>query len=114
MHCFDHKQSVLTEPVNFFLFYRINSRMLLELLNDMETLLASDSHFLLGKWIAAAKSWATDISESFNLEFNARNQITLWGPRGEVNIKFIFHCLSLFTFYFVFKISRMPSHIKKK
>ncbi|XP_076077103.1 alpha-N-acetylglucosaminidase-like isoform X5 [Mytilus galloprovincialis] len=73
--------SVMINKTEDFL---INSRMLLELLNDMETLLASDSHFLLGKWIAAAKSWATDISESFNLEFNARNQITLWGPRGEI------------------------------
>jgi hypothetical protein len=43
-----------------------------------------DSHFLLGRWIAAAKSWATDIPEAFLMEFNARNQITLWGPRGEV------------------------------
>jgi alpha-N-acetylglucosaminidase len=58
--------------------------MLLDLLNDMETVLASDSHFLLGRWIAAAKSWATDIPEAFLMEFNARNQITLWGPRGEV------------------------------
>ncbi|CAC5398841.1 unnamed protein product [Mytilus coruscus] len=73
--------SVMINKTEDFL---INSRLLLELLNDMETLLASDSHFLLGKWIAAAKSWATDISESFNLEFNARNQITLWGPRGEI------------------------------
>ncbi|XP_063404456.1 alpha-N-acetylglucosaminidase-like isoform X3 [Mytilus trossulus] len=73
--------SVMINKTEDFL---INSRLLLELLNDMETLLASDSHFLLGKWIAAAKSWATDISESFNLEFNARNQVTLWGPRGEI------------------------------
>ena len=60
------------------------SQMLLDLLNDMETVLASDSHFLLGRWIAAAKSWATDIPEAFLMEFNARNQITLWGPRGEI------------------------------
>lgn len=57
---------------------------MVELLLDMDTLLASDEHFLLGPWIAAAQSWATNAQEKQLLWFNALNQITLWGPDGEV------------------------------
>ncbi|VDH90347.1 alpha-N-acetylglucosaminidase [Mytilus galloprovincialis] len=64
--------------------FGLYSQMLLSLLNDMETLLASDSHFLLGKWIAAAKQWANNFNEAILLEFNARNLVSLWGPKGEV------------------------------
>jgi len=38
----------------------------------------------LGNWIHSAKSFATNESESNLYEFNARNQITLWGPDGEI------------------------------
>ena len=55
----------------------------------METLLASDSHFLLGNWIKAATDNAMDMQDSWFLQFNARNQITLWGPRGEVTLFFL-------------------------
>ncbi|KAK3086286.1 hypothetical protein FSP39_016333 [Pinctada imbricata] len=57
---------------------------LIALLTDMETLLASDSHFLLGRWIAAARKKANVIDDIVLYEFNARNQVTLWGPRGEI------------------------------
>ena len=40
--------------------------------------------FLLGSWLEAAKSRATNIKESKQYEYNARTQITLWGPNGEV------------------------------
>ena len=58
-----------------------------ELLSDLDRVLGSDPHFLLGKWIAAAKSQVTSISYLDDIvlyERNARNQITLWGPRGEI------------------------------
>ncbi|XP_078319350.1 alpha-N-acetylglucosaminidase-like isoform X3 [Crassostrea virginica] len=61
-----------------------HGNQLLGLLRDMETLLASDSHFLLGNWIKAATDNAMDMQDSWFLQFNARNQITLWGPRGEI------------------------------
>lgn len=59
---------------------------LLTLLEDMDQLLWSDSHFLLGTWLEAAKQLANDAQERRLYEFNARNQITLWGPTGNVRL----------------------------
>nr|KAG5689260.1 hypothetical protein BaRGS_006380 [Batillaria attramentaria] len=57
---------------------------MVELLLDMDKLLASDRHFLLGNWLQDAVAWATDMAERWLLIYNARNQITLWGPDGEI------------------------------
>eukprot|EP01062_Namystynia_karyoxenos_P058893 TRINITY_DN50349_c0_g1_i1.p1 TRINITY_DN50349_c0_g1~~TRINITY_DN50349_c0_g1_i1.p1 ORF type:complete len:862 (+),score=324.47 TRINITY_DN50349_c0_g1_i1:79-2586(+) len=58
---------------------------MLELIDDYDTLLSSDSNFMLGPWIAWAREWGADEDEQQWLEFNARNQITLWGDHGEIN-----------------------------
>ena len=54
------------------------------LFRGMEQVLGAEDHFLLGRWVADAKSWATNDDEAKWLEYNARNQVTLWGPNGEV------------------------------
>ena len=54
-----------------------------DLIADLDTLLGSDTNFLLGHWIADARASAPSSSPTSvadNLEFNARNQITMWGP----------------------------------
>lgn len=58
-------------------------KKLTDLLLDMDTLLCSDSHWLLGPWLEAAKALGTNDDEKKLLEYNARNQLTLWGPKGE-------------------------------
>jgi len=80
---------------------------LLSILLDIDSLLATTDNFLLGKWIADARSWGATPDEQNGLEFNARNQvrsplgrcivsvsssqsqcnyqITLWGPVGNIN-----------------------------
>ncbi|KAI8998498.1 alpha-N-acetylglucosaminidase [Trametes punicea] len=59
---------------------------LLKLLSDLDALLYTNEHFLLSTWIADARKWSHG-SPSYGayLEYNARNQITLWGPDGEIN-----------------------------
>ena len=57
---------------------------LLTLLEDYDSLLSSDTNWMLGTWIAWARSWSDDKTEQDFFEFNARNQITLWGPTGQV------------------------------
>ena len=53
---------------------------------DLDHALAADLNFLLGHWIADAASWGgDDPAWTSLLVFNARNQVTLWGPRGEIN-----------------------------
>ncbi|MDP4202524.1 MAG: alpha-N-acetylglucosaminidase [Bacteroidota bacterium] len=51
----------------------------LELIGDMDRLLATRSDFLLGKWLADARSCGTTESEKALYERNARDLITLWG-----------------------------------
>ncbi|KAH9901084.1 alpha-N-acetylglucosaminidase [Cubamyces lactineus] len=59
---------------------------LLALLADLDALLYTNEHFLLSAWIADARRWARGAhAYGAFLEYNARNQITLWGPDGEIN-----------------------------
>jgi len=56
----------------------------LELIGDIDQLLATRQEFLLGAWLDDAKRWAQTDDERRLCEWNARNQITLWGPRDSV------------------------------
>ncbi|KAL6074088.1 N-acetylglucosaminidase, alpha [Balamuthia mandrillaris] len=58
---------------------------MLQMISDLDRLLATDSNYLLGKWVNRAQKWATTSEEAHQLDFNAKNQITLWGPNGEIN-----------------------------
>jgi hypothetical protein len=53
------------------------------LLGDLDALLATDVNFMVGPWIADARRWADSPALAASREFNARNQITLWGPTRE-------------------------------
>lgn len=60
------------------------SNVMLELLTDLDEILRMDEKFLLGKFLASAKLLASNPLEEELYEFNARNQITTWGPNGEI------------------------------
>jgi alpha-N-acetylglucosaminidase len=51
------------------------------LILDLDELLGTRQEFLLGKWIADARAWGKDDAERALLEWNARNQVTMWGNR---------------------------------
>jgi alpha-N-acetylglucosaminidase len=59
--------------------FKLYSGQYLQLISDMDRLLASRKDFLLGPWIADARSWGTMASEKALYERNARDLITLWG-----------------------------------
>lgn len=61
-----------------------SSAQFLDLLQDLDRLLKSDPQFLLGPWVESAKALGANPNESALYEYNARNQITLWGPTGEI------------------------------
>ena len=61
------------------------AKFYLEMIDDYDALLNTDTNFMLGPWIAWARSWSNDTKQQDWLEFNARNQITLWGPTGQIN-----------------------------
>ncbi len=54
----------------------------LQLISDLDELLATRSEFLLGKWLADANHWGANEEERHLYQWNARYQITLWGPHG--------------------------------
>ncbi len=59
---------------------------LVSLLNNMDKVLLTNANFRLSTWIDAARSWSGgNASYSSYLEYNARNQITLWGPHGQIS-----------------------------
>ena len=55
--------------------------VLLDMYADLDKLLACDANFLIGPWIAKAKSWAndSDAPEQF-YEWQARSQVSTWWP----------------------------------
>ncbi|KAF9820748.1 hypothetical protein IEO21_01191 [Rhodonia placenta] len=59
---------------------------LLTIITDLDTLLYTSPYFLLSNWVSDARSLANgNTTYADYLEYNARNQITLWGPDGEIN-----------------------------
>ncbi|XP_054816165.1 alpha-N-acetylglucosaminidase isoform X3 [Prosopis cineraria] len=50
----------------------------LDLIKDIDLLLASDDNFLLGTWLESAKRLAVNPSEMKQYEWNARTQVTMW------------------------------------
>jgi alpha-N-acetylglucosaminidase len=55
------------------------SRAFLQLIGDMDQLLATRKDFMLGPWLSAARSNGTTAAEKALYEQNARDLITLWG-----------------------------------
>lgn len=64
---------------------RSNSQKFLELIMDIDELLAADDNFLLGTWLESAKKLAVNSEEEKQYEWNARTQVTMWYD----NTKFI-------------------------
>jgi alpha-N-acetylglucosaminidase len=53
----------------------------LQLIDDLDALMATRKDFLLGKWLNEAKAWGTNLQEKKLYEKNARDLITLWGGK---------------------------------
>ena len=59
---------------------------LIQLLTDLDSILLTNRNFRLSTWLDSAQAWAHgNKTEEAYLEYNARNQITLWGPNGEIS-----------------------------
>lgn len=52
---------------------------LLPVLDDLDDLIATRVEYLLGTWLAAARSWGATAAERTHLERSARLLITVWG-----------------------------------
>ena len=65
-------------------FYRKAGVKLVDLLGDLDQLLGTCEQFLLGRMLADAIAHGKTAADRQLFEFNARNQITLWGPHANV------------------------------
>ena len=54
------------------------------MLSSLDAVLSTEPMLMLGPWIAAARATAAGRSSADLLEYNARNQLTLWGPAGQI------------------------------
>ena len=57
------------------------SAEMLEIISDIDQVIGTHSYFLVGKWIADARSWGLDDGEKAYFERNARNLITTWSDK---------------------------------
>ncbi|MEN8227394.1 MAG: alpha-N-acetylglucosaminidase [Bacteroidota bacterium] len=62
---------------------KTSGEKMIELLNDLDRLLATQKSFMLGHWLEDARSFGIDADEAAYFEKNARNILTTWG--GENN-----------------------------
>ncbi|KAM5552199.1 hypothetical protein ABKV19_026860 [Rosa sericea] len=65
--------------------FDLNSKKFVQLIRDIDALLASDDNFLLGTWLESAKKLATSPTEMRQYEWNARTQVTMWYDTTKTN-----------------------------
>jgi len=53
----------------------------LTLIDDLDGLVRTRKEFRLAAWLRDARDWGADTKEKAAFEWNARNLVTLWGPR---------------------------------
>ncbi len=61
--------------------FQKNKTLYLDLLSDIDRMLATRREFLLGAWLADAKSWGTTPQEQALYQWQARTLITSWNAR---------------------------------
>jgi alpha-N-acetylglucosaminidase len=61
------------------------SEQFLDLIRDMDRLLATRAEFLLGRWLEDAKRWGTTDAERARFEWNARRVLTMWGQGSSLD-----------------------------
>lgn len=61
------------------------SDLLLQLLVDEDMLMGTQQLYMLGYWIEQAQSFAQSPLELLQYKYNAINQLTFWGPTGQIN-----------------------------
>jgi len=63
---------------------RIGGQMM-ELIDNLDELTGTNEYWMLGPWLKQANDTAETEDDRKLFLFNARNQLTLWGPLGEIS-----------------------------
>ncbi|MFJ8045992.1 alpha-N-acetylglucosaminidase [Kitasatospora sp. NPDC096147] len=54
-------------------------------LATLDRLMATDSRFLVGSWLAGTDGWAANAAEADRLQYDARSLLTTWGDRSQAD-----------------------------
>lgn len=73
----------------------------LDAMFDMERILTANEHFTAGGWLDGAKRLAKNDDETYLYQLNSRNQITMWGPNGEISDYACKQWAELFHYYYI-------------
>lgn len=73
----------------------------LDAMFDMERILSTNEHFTAGAWLSGANNLAKNEEETYVYQLNSRNQITLWGPNGEISDYACKQWAELFHYYYI-------------
>jgi alpha-N-acetylglucosaminidase len=76
-----HQKWVIAYLQHDIAAYDKYANQFIELMDDMDELLSARKDFLLGKWIADARSNGIDDKEKDLYEMNAKDMVTLWGDK---------------------------------
>ncbi|MEI6394023.1 MAG: alpha-N-acetylglucosaminidase [Verrucomicrobiota bacterium] len=61
--------------------FQAASNSMLNLIRDLDELLATRAEYLLGNWLEQARRWGKNRTEKDRLEWNARRVLTMWGDQ---------------------------------
>ena len=74
-----HRRAVTAWRAKDAAAFHEEAQRFLDLLLDLDRLLATRPEFLLGRWLEDAKRWGTTDATRATFEWNARRVLTLWG-----------------------------------
>ena len=60
--------------------------LMLKILDDLDEIVGTQEYFLMGKWIADARSWGTTPEEKDFYEREARNIVTTWAGKAHQSL----------------------------
>ncbi|XP_059061052.1 alpha-N-acetylglucosaminidase [Achroia grisella] len=73
----------------------------LDAMSDIEKILYASNDFSATQWLTKATDLGITNEEKYHYVLNARNQITLWGPNGEISDYASKQWRELFTYYYI-------------
>ncbi|XP_050355480.1 alpha-N-acetylglucosaminidase [Nymphalis io] len=98
--------NLLRDKSSNILIFNFTINRFLDAMNDMEGILATNTDFTITNWLQSAKQIASTNEDTYLYDLNARNQITLWGPKGEITDYACKQWAELFHYYYKPRWSR--------
>lgn len=84
--CYTNLISIYTSETATGPAFSSAGQRLLALLDTLDMVLDTNKNFRLSTWLRRATSWGNgNATESKLYAYDAKNQITLWGPNGEIS-----------------------------